>query len=76
MKLFFILVALSLQGCGFRFAIIKRNVCSHPEGSRYSWVTFNPLHWHYGIHSKCHRCGQKFCEHWMREKWLNKIEVK
>ena len=38
-------------------------------------IVSNPLHWHKGIHKKCDRCGQKFCQYWTREKWINKIKI-
>ena len=37
---------------------------------------FTPWHWHTGAHQVCSRCGQKFCDHYTREKWVNKVVVK
>ena len=80
-KIALLIIGLLLQGCGYRFAITKTNICEHPERypNRVHWGHFltprlNPLHWHKGIHEKCTRCGQKFCENWKRGKWLHKIK--
>ena len=78
-KIILLLACLAFSGCGYRFAIIKENICNHPESVREAWgwalaPRINPLHWHYGIHSKCERCGQKFCEYWKRDKLLNRIK--
>ena len=42
---------------------------------REKWTPINPFHWHSGVHTKCVRCGQKFCDHWVTEKTINRVQV-